>query len=108
MMAYVDENGNISSTPPEIGRKKSTIRAEDIQVSTPKQENVKADAFKQGVVVYFNESKGYGFINDNITQARVFFHIKGLIDPVQENDKVTFETEKTLKGLNAFNIKLLK
>ena len=35
MMAYVDENGNLSSTPPDR-RKKVEIRVEDIEIGVPK------------------------------------------------------------------------
>jgi hypothetical protein len=34
MMAYLDENGNISSTPPDP-RKKKTFKLEDMQTSAP-------------------------------------------------------------------------
>jgi hypothetical protein len=34
MMAYVDENGNISSTPPDPTRRKPTIKTEDIVIGS--------------------------------------------------------------------------
>ena len=37
MMAYIDENGNISSTPPDP-RKKKIFKQEEIQVGVPIQE----------------------------------------------------------------------
>lgn len=105
MMAYIDENGNISSTPPDP-RKKKTFKTEDIQLGVPKQEEMEpGDSVRQGVVTFFNESKGYGFIRDLQTQESIFVHVNGLAGPVRENDKVTFEVERGQKGLNAVGVK---
>ncbi len=104
MLAYVDENGNITSTPPDPTKKKK-INAEDIQIGVAKQEAVELDPVRQGKVTFFNESKGYGFIRDDQTQESIFVHINGLTQPVKENDKVTFETEMGQKGLNAIRVK---
>ena len=108
MMAYVDEDGNITSTPPDPNKKKQTVKAEDIQITVPKDEDIEPlDAIRKGKVTFFNESKGYGFIKDQETQESVFVHMKGLVDQVRENDKVTFEVEKTPKGLSAFDVRLV-
>jgi cold shock CspA family protein len=104
MMAYIDENGNITSTPPDPS-KKIKIKSENIQIAIPKQENIPMDTVRNGVVSFFNESKGYGFIKDTQTQESVFVHINGLVDPIKENDKVTFETEQGQKGLSAIKVK---
>jgi cold shock CspA family protein len=107
MMAYVDEEGNITSTPPDPTKKKKAVKAEDIEIGVPKaQEADPLDAIRKGKVTFFNESKGYGFIKDQETQESVFVHVKGLVDEIQENDKVTFEIEKTPKGMSAFDVKL--
>ncbi len=108
MMAYVDEFGNITDTPPDPTKKKKNIKAEDIQIGVAKQEAPDpADAIRKGTITFFNESKGYGFIKDHETQDSVFVHVNGLIDNVHENDKVTFETEMGQKGLNAIKVKLI-
>lgn len=107
MMAYIDENGNISSTPPDP-KKMRTINHEDIQLGVPKHEEVEVEVVRTGVVTFFNESKAYGFIKDQKTQESVFVHINGLLEPVRENDKVTFEVEKGQKGMNAVRVKKLK
>ena len=61
MIAYIDENGNISSTPPDP-RKMKKILLEDIEIGVPKQQAVDpADLIRKGTVTFFNESKGYGF-----------------------------------------------
>jgi cold shock CspA family protein len=107
MFAYVDHDGNITSTPPDPKYKKS-IRKEDIQISISKKEAPEpAELVRQGIVTFFNESKGYGFIKDQKTQESIFVHVYGLESPVKENDKVTFETEKGPKGMNAVRVKLL-
>jgi cold shock CspA family protein len=106
MLAYVDENGNFSSTPPDP-RKKINIKAEDIQIGVPKQSDIDpAELVRKGIVTFFNESKGYGFIKDKETQESVFVHVNSLLDPVKEQSKVTFEVEMGPKGANAVNVRL--
>jgi len=106
MLAYVDENGNISATPPDP-KKKKVIRESDISIAIPKQENiVDVDVVRKGVVTFFNESKGYGFIKDTDSQESIFVHLNGLIDQIKENNKVTFEVESSPKGPNAVKVKL--
>lgn len=104
MMAYIDEYGNITSTPPDPS-KKIRINAEDIPTGTPKQEDIPADAVRNGIVSFFNEAKGYGFIKDQRTQESIFVHINSLTEPLKENNLVTFETEQGKKGLSAINVK---
>jgi len=102
MMAYIDENGNITSTPPDP-RKKITIHAHDIPVGVPKY--VQQDqAPLQGRVDYFNESKGFGFIIDQQGE-KYFFHVNQLTEAVRENDKVSFEAERGPKGWTAIGVK---
>jgi cold shock CspA family protein len=108
MMAYVDENGNITSTPPDP-KKKNIVNQESIQIRVSKQQDIDPeDLLRKGKVTFFNESKGYGFIKDLVTQESIFVHMKGLLDQIKENDQVTFETEKTPKGLSAVKVKRLK
>ena len=105
MMAYIDEEGNISSTPPDP-RKKKVFNAEDMQIGVPKHvPGEDEDPIRNGVVSFFNDDKGFGFINDSITKERVFVHIKSLTAPIKENDKVTFEVEMGPKGPTAVNVK---
>ncbi|MCW3807842.1 cold-shock protein [Plebeiibacterium marinum] len=101
MIAYVDENGMITDTPPDLTKKKE-IKAENIKISVSKKEE--EDPVKKGKVVFFNDDKGYGFIMDLETTEKYFVHINGLIDKVKENDQVTFELEKGLKGMNAVRV----
>jgi CspA family cold shock protein len=61
---------------------------------------------KKGIVKFFNESKGFGFIKDDEDEKEYFVHVSGLIDRVRDNDSVTFELTEGKKGLNAVNVKL--
>jgi cold shock CspA family protein len=106
MLAYLDENGNLSSKPPDP-RKKITINVEDIEIGVRKQEPVNPeDLIRKGIVTFFNDAKGYGFIKDMETQESVFVHINSLSGPIKEQNKVTFEVEMGPKGANAVNVKL--
>lgn len=59
-----------------------------------------------GIVKFFNETKGFGFIKDQESGKEYFVHVSGLIDKIKENDEVTFELKEGQKGLNAVNVKL--
>ncbi len=102
-MAYVDENGNLSSTPIDPTKKK-VINVEDIQIGVGKQIEIDKDEVRTGVVSFFNEAKGYGFIKDSSNGESIFVHINGIKSPIKENDKVTFKVEMGLKGLNAVSV----
>ena len=105
MIAYVDEYGNITSTPPDP-TKKRVIKEEEIEIGSRNKEGVTPAAVRKGKVTFFNTSKGYGFIKDLQTQESVFVHVNSLTSPIKENDIVTFETESGPKGLNAIRVKL--
>jgi cold shock CspA family protein len=106
MIAYVDENGNITATPPDPNKKK-IIRTEDISIGIQRQTvSDQANTVRKGKVTFFNSSKGFGFIKDIETGESVFVHNNSLTVPIKENDAVTFETEKGFKGPVAVRIKL--
>ncbi len=60
----------------------------------------------KGIVKFFNDSKGFGFIKDAESSKEYFVHVNGLIDTIKENDEVEFELEEGRKGLNAINVKI--
>jgi len=108
MIAYVDEMGNLSSKPPDP-RKKIVVNAEDIEIGIPKQEDLgPEDLIRTGIVTFFNNEKGYGFIKDLETQESVFVHANSLSEPIKENNKVNYEAEKGPKGMNAVNVTIVK
>ena len=105
MMAYIDENGNISSTPMDP-KKKKVFRQEDMQIKVLKQEELEQqDTTRTGTVSFFNDEKGFGFINDLQSGERIFVHVKQLTEEVREGDKVSFEVEMGPKGPSAFGVK---
>lgn len=59
----------------------------------------------KGIVKFFNETKGFGFIKDEQGQE-IFVHISGLEDQIRENDQVVFDVQDGKKGLNAVNVRL--
>jgi cold shock CspA family protein len=108
MMAYIDEYGNITDTPPDP-TKKIEIDLEQIQLGAAKREpDDPVDKIREGIVSFFNEAKGYGFINDLKTKQSVFVHVNGLTEPIKERDKVSFETEMGAKGPVAIKVKKIK
>lgn len=104
MMAYVDANGNITSIPQDPGMRREVL-AENIQINTPKQEDIEMDIVRNGTVAFFNESKGFGFIKDLQTQESIFVHMSAVTEHIKENDKVTFEVEQGPKGPTATKVK---
>ncbi|HVW15709.1 MAG TPA: cold shock domain-containing protein [Mucilaginibacter sp.] len=103
MMAYIDENGDIVSTPPAAGKRKP-IDAAGIEITVPKRTADATNGRKTGVISFFNTSKGYGFIRDSETGENVFFHVNGLTYQAKENDRVSFATERGPKGINATEV----
>jgi cold shock CspA family protein len=107
MIAYIDENGNLSDTPPDPRKKKIYVQ-EEIQINVPRLDERPEEALRTGVVTFFNDLKGFGFINDAQTRERIFFHVNDLAGPVKENDKVTFSAGKSPKGPVATNVTVIK
>ena len=96
MMAYVDENGNISATPPDP-KKKLSIQESEIVIGSRNIGGIETDPIRKGKVTFFNTSKGYGFIRDLKTQESIFVHVNALREPIKENDLVSFQTEQGVK-----------
>lgn len=105
MMAYVDENGNIVSTPPDPA-KRTEVKLEDIVIGVPEFVPSQEEQFRSGRVTFFNHEKGFGFIKDQLSQESVFVHINNLPGPVNEGDKVVFEIQKGPRGPMAVNVKM--
>ncbi|HUC81497.1 MAG TPA: cold shock domain-containing protein [Flavisolibacter sp.] len=104
MMAYIDENGNLSSTPPDPSKMK-TFNAEEIEIGVPQQRELSPEELiRTGVVNFFNSAKGFGFIKDSQTGESVFFHQNNISFPVKEGDRLRFETEMGDRGPAAINV----
>jgi cold shock CspA family protein len=102
MIAFVDENGVISGTPPNPEHRQ-VVDLESIVVSTPpkgKREN----SVLNGRVEHFNRGKGYGFVKDTDSIEKYFFHISNVTDDITEGNLVFFELEKGQRGMNAVRI----
>ncbi|EGV45026.1 cold shock domain-containing protein [Bizionia argentinensis JUB59] len=107
--AYVDFNGNLTDTPPDPSMRVK-VDAESIEVSIPKRDDSEIEEFdpvRKGKVSFYDNSKGFGFIIDSETQEKHFCHVSGLIDEIAENDTVSFELEKGMKGLNAVKVTVI-
>jgi CspA family cold shock protein len=60
-----------------------------------------------GVVKFFNVGRLYGFITDENTGKDYFCHNNGLSCHIKKGDRVTFELEDCLKGVEAINVTLI-
>ena len=106
--SLVDENGMITSTPPDPTKKKD-VKLEDIEIGVPSRDpDEEIDPIRKGVVTFFNDSKGYGFIKDKETQESVFVHINNVLEEIKEGNMVIFEVEMGPKGPSATQVKLFK
>lgn len=106
MIAYVDENGNITDTPPDLNNA-TKIEVENIIISTPKKEDVEPEPLA-GRVEYYNKEKGYGFIKDLNSTEKYFFHINNVPSEIADGDLVTFETARGQRGMDAVNVAITK
>tara|TARA_R110002050_G_scaffold233063_2_gene368749 strand:+ start:19581 stop:20033 length:453 start_codon:yes stop_codon:yes gene_type:complete len=104
--AYVDFNGNLTDTPPDPAMREK-VEAESIELGIPKKEDrgEEEPTNKEGKVSFFDHSKGFGFIIDSINQEKYFVHVSGVLETIEENDKVTYELERGQKGMNAVRVK---
>ena len=82
MLAYVDENGVLHTTPPEVGEREE-IDASQIEVSVPRR---------------------YGFIRNSDNGEKYFFHITQAPAAIAEGNRVTFELERGTRGMNAVRV----
>jgi cold shock CspA family protein len=104
MIAYIDEFGNITDVPPNK-QNRIEINIEDIQLGAAP---VIQEKTFSGILSLFFPEKGYGFITDSKSKESVFVHSNNFLEPIVENDKVSFEKEKTPKGFAAINVKKIK
>lgn len=105
MMAYVDENGVIRDTPPDPNKKKS-VKAKNIELGVPAREKVEIDPVLDGVILFFDHQKGYGFIKTS-DEENIFVHESNISGEPSKGSKVKFEKEKGPKGWVAVRVTVL-
>lgn len=66
---------------------------------------------KNGIVKWFNDQKGFGFICGEDGKD-YFVHYKNILmngrKTLEENQRVSFDTEDTNKGTQAINVSVLE
>ncbi|PLX23619.1 MAG: DNA-binding protein [Salinivirgaceae bacterium] len=104
MIAYVGPDGELLDAPADPAEKEE-IDINDIAISTPKAEELsEEEKLRKGVVTFFNEDKGYGFIKDTKTNESFFVHVNNVNEDITTNNMVTFEVQKEPRGLVAVNV----
>lgn len=104
MMAYLDEDGNLTSVRPDNMPRKE-IKLEDIEIGVPKRKELSPEELiRKGVVTYFNSAKGFGFIEDGQNGQRLFVHQSSSAEQLQEGARVTFTIEKGPRGYTAVDV----
>ncbi|WP_158961831.1 cold-shock protein [Myroides fluvii] len=62
-----------------------------------------------GVIKFFNEDKGFGFITNEATKQDIFVHITGLnTKNVEQGNRVSYDEEQGKKGLIATNVQVIE
>jgi cold shock CspA family protein len=88
----------------ETSQIRHRIDVDSVEIGVRKREE-EVVIVRNGKVEFFNDSKGYGFIKELDTNDKYFVHANGLLQEIKENDLVTFELERGLKGMNAIRVK---
>lgn len=104
MIMYVDANGQLTSTPPDRSNDEG-VNLDNIQLGAAPIEA--EEVVKKGIVTFLSE-KGYGFITEEKSKENIFFHENNCTEQIKKGNKVSFEIEKSPKGLSAIDIKLVK
>ena len=103
MIAYVDEFGNLTDTPPDRSVKVDTDNIPPV-VANSNALNPPESNIRTGIITFFDPSKGYGFINDSQSKESIFVHMNSALVELKENLKVAFEIQKGPRGLAAVNV----
>jgi cold shock CspA family protein len=108
MIAYVDEFGKISATPPDP-LKKTSVDASSIEISITRNKfETPVNTVRKGIVTFFNKSAGYGFIQDSDSKESVFVQQNNLLESIQKDNVVNFEIAKGPKGPVALKVGLYR
>ncbi|MCZ2083470.1 MAG: cold shock domain-containing protein [Flavobacteriales bacterium] len=108
MIMYVDANGQFTTTPPE--KRNTDNDDEDMDLSQIQLGAAPIEAeevVKTGTVTFLSE-KGYGFITEEKSKENIFFHENNCTEQIKKGNRVSFEIERSPKGLSAIDIKVVK
>ncbi|XWT47053.1 cold-shock protein [Mycoplasma capricolum subsp. capricolum] len=65
-----------------------------------------------GIVKWFNDEKGFGFITNDSDNKDVFVYFANInvngYKTLEQGQKVSYELNKGIKGLEAFNVSITK
>lgn len=96
MIVYVDVLGRLTDVhPDQQDQEKDLLDA---------SQESKQDLMYNGKISSYEKNKGYGFITQEKSNDRVFFHFKVLSEDVIVGDNVQFSKEMTEKGMRATRI----
>lgn len=103
VIAYADENGMMTSTPPTEDIEKEEINPNRIAMATPKREE-KEPTILRGQAEFPSESRGFDSIEDLSGVEKHSFHVNNVIDNIAGNNIITFDPECGVKGMNVVSI----
>lgn len=106
-LMYLDENGNLTKEKPDP-RNRIKVRADTIELGVPNYPRERMDTAHRGVVKFFSDEKGYGFITDKATKESIFVHCNDAYEDIKENHVVEFKIGKGPKGPKAENVVQIK
>lgn len=66
---------------------------------------------RDGIITYFNDLKGYGFISSDDDERSIFVHHSAIegggYKTLREGQRVRFDVKQSSRGLEASNVKKL-
>ena len=97
MIVYVDVFGRLTDVPPDMQDREKDLLDES--------QSVKEDLYHNGMIASYNVSKGFGFIKQDNSNDKIFFHFKALNEDVIVGDKVMFTKQHSEKGIRAKSVR---